>query len=233
MRVPLYCPSTGRCCCRGLTPSTRAPQARNDEARIVVQSQPQAVDKDNIDSWTIKDQQGKLLPASPDVVARWRRGLQACFAFAVSQGFKLIHVLGHVDPLHPVLQRPTTWRNLLAFGPRQKVGQAKLSYADVMVTPVVQALNAGAHLASSGGERKELWQLATTPALCLCFALDTARLLTKQVLSCMPPRRPSASAQCPPTRLWRCGSVSLGRWASATLWPLMNGRACWQRQGQT
>jgi hypothetical protein len=48
----------------------------------------------------------------------------------------------HWDPLHPVLLRPTTWRNLMNIAPRQKA--AGYSYDDVLIQPVIKALNAGA-----------------------------------------------------------------------------------------
>jgi hypothetical protein len=102
----------------------------------------QAVDKESIESFAFKDASGKLLPASRDSVERWRRGLAACLSHAAGQGFDAIHVLGHVDPLHPVLQRPTTWRNLLVFAPREPAGG--WSYEAVLVAPVLEALAAGA-----------------------------------------------------------------------------------------
>lgn len=49
---------------------------------------------------------------------------------------------GHWDPLHPVLLRPTTWRNLMEISPRQ-IAAAGFSYVDVMVTPVLAALDQG------------------------------------------------------------------------------------------
>ncbi|KAI8467535.1 MAG: hypothetical protein J3K34DRAFT_34565 [Monoraphidium minutum] len=112
---------------------------------------PMAVSKyDKIESWTFKDASGRHVPATADALARWRRGLQGCFAFAVAQGFRVLHVLGHVDPVHPVLLRPATWRNLLLFAPREKAGGGGggggggLSYEDVMLKPVLAALGAAA-----------------------------------------------------------------------------------------
>lgn len=103
----------------------------------------QAVDKEGIDPWTFKDAAGRHVPANADVIARWRRGLAACFRFAASEGFRRLHILGHVDPVHPVLLKPATWRNLLLFAPRERVGKPALSYEDVMLKPVVAALNEG------------------------------------------------------------------------------------------
>jgi hypothetical protein len=47
----------------------------------------------------------------------------------------------HWDPLHPVLLRPTAWRNLMNIAPRQKA--AGYSYDDVLIQPVIKVLNAG------------------------------------------------------------------------------------------
>lgn len=70
--------------------------------------------------------------------------MQQCFKYAIDQGVRDIHVLGHYDPLHPVLLRPTTWRNLINIGPRQKASADGLSYYDVMIKPVTAALAAAA-----------------------------------------------------------------------------------------
>lgn len=102
---------------------------------------PMAPDSETLDSWTYKDPRGSSVPASQDSISRWRRGLQACFSHAVSQGMQQLHVVGHWDPLHPVLLKPTTWRNLMAIGPRQRAG-AGYTFYDVMIGPVVEALNA-------------------------------------------------------------------------------------------
>eukprot|EP00878_Enallax_costatus_P025360 GHUV01027131.1.p1 GENE.GHUV01027131.1~~GHUV01027131.1.p1 ORF type:complete len:190 (+),score=28.68 GHUV01027131.1:174-743(+) len=101
-----------------------------------------APDEYTLDSWSYKDPTGNFIPASSDTIARWQRGLQACLSFAVKQGFKQIHILGHWDPVHPVLYRPTTWRNLMDIKPYQKA--AGLSYNDVMIQPAITALSAGA-----------------------------------------------------------------------------------------
>eukprot|EP00878_Enallax_costatus_P029509 GHUV01032004.1.p1 GENE.GHUV01032004.1~~GHUV01032004.1.p1 ORF type:complete len:417 (+),score=79.95 GHUV01032004.1:157-1407(+) len=99
-----------------------------------------APDEYTLDSWSYKDPTGNFIPASSDTIARWQRGLQACLSFAVKQGFKQIHILGHWDPVHPVLYRPTTWRNLMDIKPYQKA--AGLSYNDVMIQPAITALSA-------------------------------------------------------------------------------------------
>jgi hypothetical protein len=46
-----------------------------------------------------------------------------------------------VDPVHPVLYKPTIWRNLLMFSPVEKYGGH--SYDDVMLKPVAKALSQG------------------------------------------------------------------------------------------
>lgn len=102
----------------------------------------QAPDKESLDSWTYKDTQGNQVPATPENIKRWQKGLQQCFKYAIDQGFRTLHVLGHYDPLHPVLLRPTTWRNLINIGAKQKAANDGLSYNDVMVQPVVAALAA-------------------------------------------------------------------------------------------
>lgn len=94
-----------------------------------------------VDSYAYKDTQGRFVDASPSTVARWQSGLERCFRAAVQQGFTRLHVLGHVDPVHPVLYRDTTWRNLLLFSPLKKYGG--YSYDDVMIKPVIRALAAG------------------------------------------------------------------------------------------
>eukprot|EP00775_Hariotina_reticulata_P003580 gene3580-3846_t len=101
---------------------------------------PMAPDKYSLDSWTYKDANGNNIAASSDSIFRWQKGLQACFKYAIDQGFRTLHILGHWDPLHPVLLRPTTWRNLMDISPRQKA--AGYTYEDVLVRPVIQALNA-------------------------------------------------------------------------------------------
>lgn len=58
---------------------------------------PQAPDKYTLDSWTYKDFHGKHVPASKDSIARWRRGLQACFKYAIDFGFKQLHILGKIS----------------------------------------------------------------------------------------------------------------------------------------
>lgn len=64
----------------------------------------QAPDEYTLDSWTYKDPQGNPVAASSDSIARWRRGLQACFGFAVKQGFKRIHILGMISLVNNQLQ---------------------------------------------------------------------------------------------------------------------------------
>ena len=102
----------------------------------------QAPDKETLESWTYKDAQGNHVPANKDTIKRWQDGLQQCFKYAIDRGIKDIHVLGHFDPLHPVLLRPTTWRNLMNIGPNEKATADGLSYADVMIKPVTSALAA-------------------------------------------------------------------------------------------
>uniref|UniRef100_A0A383VY54 Glycoside hydrolase family 42 N-terminal domain-containing protein n=1 Tax=Tetradesmus obliquus TaxID=3088 RepID=A0A383VY54_TETOB len=112
-----------------------------DSVSFALAVHPFAVDKERLESWTFKDAQGNNVVASKDSVARWQRGLQACFDYAIKiKKFRVLHVLGHWDPLHPVLLRPTTWRNLMNIAPQQKA--AGHSYEDVMLQPVVKALNA-------------------------------------------------------------------------------------------
>jgi hypothetical protein len=55
----------------------------------------QAVDKERLESWTFKDAHGNNIVASRDSVARWQRGLQACFDYAINtQKYRVVHVLG-------------------------------------------------------------------------------------------------------------------------------------------
>lgn len=55
----------------------------------------QAVDKERLESWTFIDAGHNNIAASKDSVARWQRGLQACFAYAINnQKFRVLHVLG-------------------------------------------------------------------------------------------------------------------------------------------
>lgn len=106
---------------------------------------PMAPDKESLDAWTYKDASGNHVPASPANIARWQSGLQQCFKFAVDQGFKDIHILLHFDPLHPVLLRPTTWRNLINIGAKTRAAEDRLSFDDVMLKPVTAALAAVAN----------------------------------------------------------------------------------------
>jgi hypothetical protein len=106
---------------------------------------PMAPDKESLDSWTYKDASGNHVPATPANIARWQSCLQQCFKFAIDQGFKDIHVLLHYDPRHPVLLRPTTWRNLINIGAKTKAAEDRLSFNDVMLKPVSAALAAVAN----------------------------------------------------------------------------------------
>jgi hypothetical protein len=111
----------------------------------------QAPDKESLDSWTYKDTSGNHVPANPANIKRWQSGLQQCFKYAIDQGITDIHVLGHFDPLHPVLLRPTTWRNLINIGSKTKAAEDGLSYEDVMLKPVTAAL------AAVASPRVSLW----------------------------------------------------------------------------
>lgn len=102
----------------------------------------QMPDKETLESWTYKDATGNHVPATPDTIRRWQTGLQQCLRYAIDQGFASIHVVGHFDPVHPVLLRPTSWRNLIDLAPQQKAQNDGLSYNDIILRPLTAALEA-------------------------------------------------------------------------------------------
>lgn len=124
----------------------------------------------SLEYYAYKDSQGNFIKADGAAIKRFQTGLQNCFAYAVKEGFKVLHILGHVDPVHPVLLRETVWRNFFYFAPLKKYGG--YSYQDIMVAPVCQALSQGTQL-NSGGEAVD-YSAGIKQALLTCGPLAMA-----------------------------------------------------------
>lgn len=86
-----------------------------------------------VQSYVFKDPMGNYKPPTVEMVTRWKKGLQACFRYAVQSGIEGIQVLNHIDAWEH-----QAWRNTLDFDPTVRYGG--WAYEDIVMRPAGDAL---------------------------------------------------------------------------------------------